>query len=336
MKEQAPPHLAFPFVCGFIVILLFGGLGAEDKGLRQSRSYYKRFLIGGLHQTEDTWWNEQQIAVTFTVITLDFFGKILKSVSSRQQRCVQNDWAYVEIWQQILVHVLYNGASLATIRHSVCIVTFNNKYLRHKHRCCPHTTLTTLMYLPWPSYRSKRLALYHQYSPIWILRQCDKAPHTLPSLYDTRLSPTAPSSRNYPSHCLKFKCLVQFPTHYTRDYITMNDYCNIVQWYCQGKNCITGAKSPQFQSLSTINPTWFDLPTRRMTGKLLRRPGRWHGRSACLPVCPSVCLSVCLSVCMSVRQRSQIRISVLFTLQHFDYHKSVLTWRREKTDCSLL
>jgi len=35
VKDKAPPHLAFPFVCGFIVILLFGGLGVEDIGLSQ-------------------------------------------------------------------------------------------------------------------------------------------------------------------------------------------------------------------------------------------------------------------------------------------------------------
>jgi len=35
MKDQAPPHLGFPFVCGFTVTLLFRGLGMEDKGLRQ-------------------------------------------------------------------------------------------------------------------------------------------------------------------------------------------------------------------------------------------------------------------------------------------------------------
>jgi hypothetical protein len=35
MKDQAPPHLALLFVCDFTVILLLGGLGVEDKGLRQ-------------------------------------------------------------------------------------------------------------------------------------------------------------------------------------------------------------------------------------------------------------------------------------------------------------
>ena len=46
MKDQAPPHLAFPFVLGFTVILLFGGLGVENKasanpivGLLQAISY---------------------------------------------------------------------------------------------------------------------------------------------------------------------------------------------------------------------------------------------------------------------------------------------------------
>jgi hypothetical protein len=53
MKDQATPHVAFPFVCGFTVILLFGGLGVEDQGLHQTRSYYRRFM-GELHQTEDT------------------------------------------------------------------------------------------------------------------------------------------------------------------------------------------------------------------------------------------------------------------------------------------
>ena len=50
---------------------------------------------------------------------------------------------------------LQKGASLVATHHSVCIVTFNIKYLRHKLRCCPQTTLTTLIYLPWPSCRSK-------------------------------------------------------------------------------------------------------------------------------------------------------------------------------------
>jgi len=35
MKDEAAPHLASPFVCGFTVILLFGGLGVEDNGLWQ-------------------------------------------------------------------------------------------------------------------------------------------------------------------------------------------------------------------------------------------------------------------------------------------------------------
>ena len=44
---------------------------------------------------EDTWWNEQQIRDALIVaVPLDFFWKRLKSVSSRLQRCVKNDWAY--------------------------------------------------------------------------------------------------------------------------------------------------------------------------------------------------------------------------------------------------
>ena len=35
MEDQAPPHLAFTFVCGFTVILLLSGLGVEDQVLRQ-------------------------------------------------------------------------------------------------------------------------------------------------------------------------------------------------------------------------------------------------------------------------------------------------------------
>jgi hypothetical protein len=162
MKDQAPPHLALLFVCGFTVILLHGGLGVEDQSLHQVPIWLLVISYRGLHktgnlpiETEDTWWNEQQIPDAFTVVPLDFFGKRFKSVSSRLQQCVHHDWAYVEISHWILVHGLYEGASLVTIQHSVCIVTSDIKYLRHKLHWCPHTTLTTLMYLPWPSYGSK-------------------------------------------------------------------------------------------------------------------------------------------------------------------------------------
>jgi hypothetical protein len=51
MKDQAPPHLAFPFVCDFTVILLFGGLGVEDRGLRQISIVLQAISYRGLHQT---------------------------------------------------------------------------------------------------------------------------------------------------------------------------------------------------------------------------------------------------------------------------------------------
>jgi len=50
-KDQALPHLAFPFVCGFTVILLFGALGVEDRGLRQIPIVLQAISYRGLYQT---------------------------------------------------------------------------------------------------------------------------------------------------------------------------------------------------------------------------------------------------------------------------------------------
>ena len=88
---------------------------------------------------------------------------------------------------------------------------------------------------------------------------------------------------NYPSYCLKLKCLVQFVDSFNcRDYTAMNDGGNIVQWYWQGNNTCTANKPHHSQTRSTINPTWFDLHSRRIAGQLQRRSDRWHGRSVSL------------------------------------------------------
>ena len=55
----------------------------------KSRSYYRRFLVRGLHQTEDTWWNEQQIRDALTAVPLHFFGKILKFVFQTAATCAK-------------------------------------------------------------------------------------------------------------------------------------------------------------------------------------------------------------------------------------------------------
>jgi hypothetical protein len=65
------------FTCGWTVILLFDGLGVDDQGFRQSRSYYKRFHIGGLHQTEDTDGMNNKLQLLLLLFLLTFSDKSL-------------------------------------------------------------------------------------------------------------------------------------------------------------------------------------------------------------------------------------------------------------------
>jgi hypothetical protein len=58
MQDAAPPRLEIQFVCGLTAILLFGGLGVEDHGFRQVRSYQKRFHFVGLNQRKYTGQNK--------------------------------------------------------------------------------------------------------------------------------------------------------------------------------------------------------------------------------------------------------------------------------------
>jgi hypothetical protein len=48
MKDQATPHLAFPFVRGFAVFLFSVDWAWRKKASAKSRSYYRRVLIGGI------------------------------------------------------------------------------------------------------------------------------------------------------------------------------------------------------------------------------------------------------------------------------------------------
>ena len=90
MKDQAPSHIASPIVCGFPVILLFGGLGVEDQGLRQTPIVLQAISYRGFNKqrTLDEMNNKFEM---FLLLFLFTFTEKFLSLSSRMQRCVQND-----------------------------------------------------------------------------------------------------------------------------------------------------------------------------------------------------------------------------------------------------
>jgi hypothetical protein len=48
-------------------------------------------------------------------VPLDFLKKSVESASSRLQKCMQNDGAYVEVWHYMVVYGLQNDARIIVI-----------------------------------------------------------------------------------------------------------------------------------------------------------------------------------------------------------------------------